>query len=143
VIEIVSNKEGDELEAKRSIYSRLRAAYYVVFDHMQLLGDARVTTFQLSGDLLVPVPEAVFPGLGLGLGLWEGEFEGKRARWLRWCHDDGTLLPTGEERAEREQQRAEREQQRAEREQQRAEREQQRAERLAERLRGLGIDPDE
>ena len=136
VIEIVSNKEGDELEGKRTTYSRVRTAYYVVFDHMKLLSDALVSTFELRGDLLVPVPEATFRRLALGLKLWEGEFEGKHARWLRWCLEDGTLVPTGEERAEYEQERAEREQERAERERERAER-------LAQRLRELGFDPEE
>jgi Uma2 family endonuclease len=46
-------------------------------------------------------------------------------------------------RAEQEKQRAEQEKQRAEQEQQRAEQEQQRAERLAEKLRELGIDPEQ
>lgn len=64
----------------------------------------------------------------LGLRLWDGVFEGKQARWLRWCDAKGQLLLTGDERAELERQRAEQERQRAER--------------LAARLRALGEDPD-
>jgi hypothetical protein len=55
----------------------------------------------------------------------------------------GNLLPTPEERAEREAQRAEQETQRANQEAQRAEQEAQRSARLTAKLRELGIDPDE
>ena len=68
--------------------------------------------------------------------LWEGEYEGMTAVWLRWCDREGNVIPTGAELAEAERQRAEEAQQRAEAERQRAER-------LAARLRALGIDPDE
>jgi len=102
--------------------------------------------------------------------LWEGEYEGVKAVWLRWCDQEGNVIPTGAElaeaeraraeeaqrraeaeraRAEEEQRRAEAEraraeeaQRRAEEARQRAEAERQRAERLAARLRALGIDPD-
>ena len=142
VLEIVSNREGDELEGKRAAYSKLRVAHYVVFDHMHLLGKERLHAFELRGDLLVPMKSTSFPRIGLGLAPWEGLFEGKQALWLRWCDSSGSPILTGAERAERQQQRAEHEQQRAEHEQQRAEHEQQRAERLAQRLRELGFDPD-
>jgi hypothetical protein len=80
------------------------------------------------------------PEVGLGLTLWEGSFEGKHETWLRWCDQDGIVIPTGAERAEQEHQRAEREFDRAEREFDRAEREFDRAERefdRAERLAAL------
>ena len=80
---------------------------------------------------------------GLGVRLWEGEYEGVRTVWLRWCDREGNVIPTGAELAEAERQRAEAERQRAEEEQRRAEAERARAERLAARLRALGIDPDE
>lgn len=54
--------------------------------------------------------------VGLGLTLWEGCFEEEVSRlWLRWCDREGQIIPTGAERADR----------------------------LAERLRALGIDPEE
>jgi hypothetical protein len=58
--------------------------------------------------------------VGLGLTLREGEFEGRQDTWLRWCYENGTVLPTGDERAEQAEHRAER----------------------AEQLRALGIDPN-
>ena len=48
--------------------------------------------------------------------------------WLRWCDQNGTLLPTGEERAETERLRAEQAQQQAEQAQQQVEQAQQQAE---------------
>jgi len=60
--------------------------------------------------------------VGLGLTLWEGEFEGVEDLWLRWCDRNRQVIATGKERASQEQQRADR---------------------LAENLRELGIDPAE
>lgn len=39
VIEIVSNKEGDELGAKRRRYAKMRIPHYAVWDPQRLLGD--------------------------------------------------------------------------------------------------------
>lgn len=135
VIEIVSNKEGDELTRKLRGYERMRVSHYVVFDPWHLASDATVTRFEFHADALIEAPGLSFPRVGLGLTLWTGAFERESAEWLRWCLLDGTLVPTGAERAEAETQRAEAEQQRAEAEQQRAER-------LAAKLRELGGEPD-
>jgi len=82
--------------------------------------------------------------------LWDGAYEAMSTRWLRWCDAEGNPIATGAEgaalerqRADQEQQRADQEQQRAEQERKRAEQERERAERMAQRLRALGIDPDE
>jgi len=56
--------------------------------------------------------------LGAHLGVWEGEYRGRRYPWLRLYTAEGELVPTP------------------------AEAERQRAERLAQRLRELGIEPD-
>jgi Uma2 family endonuclease len=63
--------------------------------------------------------------LGAWLGLWEGEYQGEQAAWVRLFGVDGQLVPTGAEAAD---QRAEAADQRAEAERQRAEAERQRAE---------------
>ncbi len=41
------------------------------------------------------------PDVGLSLTLWQGEFEGWTDDWLRWVDTDGNLILTGNERAER------------------------------------------
>ena len=149
VVEIVSNREGGELGERLRRYRRMRVAYYVVFDPLHALGDATLRTFELRGSLYVALDRPWFESVGLGLVEWEGTFEGMPGRWLRWRTRAGDLVPTGAERAEREQARAEREQARAESAEARAESEKVRAEsaeararRLAARLRELGVDPD-
>jgi hypothetical protein len=74
--------------------------------------------------------------MGVELGIWQGQYEEMELPWLRWWDNQGNLLLTGEERAEQERQQKEAAQQQAEQERQRAER-------LAERLRQMGINPDE
>ncbi len=67
--------------------------------------------------------------------VWQGLVQGWTATWLRWCDDQGVVLPTGVEKIAQEKQRAEQEKQRAEQQKQRADR-------LAEKLRAMGIDPE-
>jgi hypothetical protein len=63
--------------------------------------------------------QLVSESLGLALQLWQGNYKGIDATWLRWATLEGELLPTPEEQ---ERQRAEQERQRAEQERQRADR---------------------
>jgi len=156
VVEIVSNREGGELARKRERYAQLGVAYYVVFDPQRVLGEEVLRCYELRGRTYAPCAGGWLGDIGLGVRLWEGDYEGVRAVWLRWCDQEGNVIPTGAELAEAERQRAEEEQRRAEAERQRAEEEQRRAEearqqaaaeraraeRLAARLRALGIDPD-
>lgn len=128
VVEIVSNREGNELGSKLSDYARMAVGYYVVFDPLQLLGDQILRIYQLAVRHYVEMETCWMEEVGLGLTLWEGVFEGKEDVWLRWCDKEGNILPTGAERAQTAEQRA-----------QTAE---QRAEQLAAQLRALGIDPD-
>jgi hypothetical protein len=135
VIEIVSNKEGNELGSKYRAYERMRVSYYVVFDPLRQLGGPVLQIYQLRGTSYVPLMETWLEQVGLGLTLWRGVFEGKEDVWLRWCDRDGNLLPTGTERAER----AESQLQET---QALLEQERRRAELLAEQLRALGVDPE-
>jgi hypothetical protein len=185
-IEIVSNAEGDEVRlsqrsqqkgkttSKKDIYAQIGVRYYVVFDPLRQvqgkdeMNGAFLRVWSISPDSYPEItpPQGInesgqvvwLTTVGLGLTLWEGQFEEQVTRlWLRWCDRDGQVIPTGAEgraierqRAETERQRAETERQRAEQaesqletEQQRAETERQRAERLAEQLRAMGIEPNE
>ena len=67
--------------------------------------------------------------MGIGIGVWQGEYEGITRHWLRWHDANGDWIPNKDERIEQERSRR-----------QKAD---ERANRLAERLRELGIDPDE
>lgn len=157
-LEIVSNQEGNELtlsqkaqqegkpHSKKEIYAQIGVPYYVVFDPLQQIqGKDEMNGALLRVWMISPLgyteltPEAGvaamgqsiwLEGVGLGLTLWEGQFEEEVTRlWLRWCDREGQPIPTGAEGLELERQRADAAQQRAER--------------LAERLRSLGIDPNE
>lgn len=44
--------------------------------------------------------------LGVFLGLWQGEFDGKPGAWVRLFRPDGSLIPTDKEQAESERERA-------------------------------------
>ncbi|MEA5505470.1 Uma2 family endonuclease [Halotia wernerae UHCC 0503] len=128
VIEIVSNKEGDELGKKLKIYEHMRASYYILYDPTQQLGEQVLRVYELRGMRYFETSETWLEQVGLGVTLWQGEFEGRQDAWLRWCYQDGTVLLTGDERAEQERQRAEQAEKRVQL--------------LAERLRAMGIDPD-
>ncbi|MBV9124800.1 MAG: Uma2 family endonuclease, partial [Planctomycetes bacterium] len=108
-IEIVSNREGGEDSSKLRIYARIGVPYYVIFDPEDLLRGGVLRVFGRSELRYCPLAEPYFlEELGLGVRLWEGEFEGIQRSWLRWCDRAGNVIPTGAERAEVEQQRAER-----------------------------------
>lgn len=146
VIEIVSNRKGEELGRKLKDYARAGVSYYGVYDPLRQLRELQgspLALFQRRGGEFVPFESTWLEDIGLGLTLWQGSFEGVNTEWLRWCDREGEVLPTGEEKAALEHQRAEREHQRAEAEYQRAERERQRAEALLELLRSHGIAPPE
>ncbi|MBW4432583.1 MAG: Uma2 family endonuclease [Pelatocladus maniniholoensis HA4357-MV3] len=128
VIEIVSNKEGDELGSKLKTYEHMRASYYVVYDPTQQLSEQALRVYEIRGRRYFETSETWLEQVGLGLTLWQGKFEGRQDVWLRWCYQDGTVLLTGDERAEKE----------------RLEKEQalQHVQMLAEKLRSLGVDPE-
>ncbi|AUB36660.1 Endonuclease, Uma2 family [Nostoc flagelliforme CCNUN1] len=128
VIEIVSNKEGDELGKKLKIYEQMRASYYIVYDHNQQLGEKVLRVYELRGRRYFETSENWLEQVGLGVTLWEGKFEERQETWLRWCYQDGNVLSIGDERAEQERQRAEQAEQRTQL--------------LADRLRAMGVDPD-
>ena len=128
VIEVVSNREGAENTRKRVRYAELGVSYYVIFDPLDQLGEGILHVFQLQGRTYVELPSRWFAEAQIGLTLWQGDYEGVTATWLRWRDAQGNLIPTGAERARAEHQRAEAERQRAEAERQRAETARQRAE---------------
>jgi Uma2 family endonuclease len=125
---------------KWEVYEQiLRIPYYVVFSRYT----NQLRAFKLDGahyqELELHQSQVWMPELELGLGLWQGEFQGIERLWLRWYDAQGNWIPT---EAEQERQRAEQERQRAEQAESRAEEAEARLESLLERLRDSGIDPD-
>jgi len=114
---------------KWEVYEKiLQIPYYVVFSRQT----NKVQFFKLTPTGYVKQRSSTkslwLPEVQLGLGRWQGKYDGWKRQWLRWHDIDGRWLPTLAERAEQEHQRAETEHQRAETERQRAEQECQRAE---------------
>ncbi len=149
VVEVVSNRRGHEADSKLATYARIGIPYYVIYDPQGFIQATPLVVYEWREGVYHPRADARLEGVGLALTVWEGVFEGRFDRWLRWCTLEGMVIPTGAEQAEVERQRAqealrwaEEERQRAQEALRRAEEERQRAERLAARLRSLGLNPD-
>ncbi|MBD2580435.1 Uma2 family endonuclease [Oscillatoria sp. FACHB-1406] len=118
---------------KWEVYEQiLKIPYYAIFDRYS----QKFQAFKLEEGSYraIEMGESErfwLPEIKLGLGVWQGEYDGIEHRWLRWYDGEGWVLTP-----------VERERQRAEHERQRAENERQRADRLIARLRALGIDPE-
>lgn len=128
VIEIVSNREGNELDSKLAIYSAWGVEYYVVFDPGRRVSRDQLHIFVLEGSEYRGQSSGFLPRLGIGLSIWRGTFENVPDTYLRWCDQNGTPLLTGDERSLQQSIRADKAENRAER--------------LAAKVRELGIDPD-
>jgi hypothetical protein len=129
--------------------------YYIVYDPERFASQMPLRIFTRQSLRFAEVTDTWLTQVGLGVALWEGEYEDMPGVWLRWCDRQGAILATGQEalaqsqkqlaqeaqRAEQEAQRAEQEAQRAEQEAQRAAAAEQRAAALAAKLAALGIDP--
>jgi hypothetical protein len=155
VIEIVSDRRGGEEDYKLRRYAHIKVTYYVIFDPENHLNHGVLRSFELRRGTYEPLAEHWFPGINLGLTLWEGAYAGHTARWLRWRDSNGRVIPTGQERAEEERRLREEASRQAEEERRRAEeagrqaeeerrlREEanQRLARLEAQMRALGIEP--
>jgi Uma2 family endonuclease len=104
-------REVNQPPNKWTVYEQiLRIPYYFVYNrythefHCYGLVTNRYQPLSING-LGVWLEEAE-----LGLGLWEGEYQGLTRQWLRWYDQENNWLPMPEER---ERQRAEQEKQRA------------------------------
>ncbi|MFO0845509.1 MAG: Uma2 family endonuclease [Gemmataceae bacterium] len=142
VIEIVSDKRGDEEGYKMDKYARLKLQYYVIHDPSDILEHGILRAFSLDGKRYRPTDPKWLPDVELGLTLWQGLFQGLEQTWLRWCDKSGAVLPTGMERAakaEKARKASERARKTASKARDRAREE---AARLREKLRELGVDPD-
>lgn len=92
-------QEINQLPTKWEVYERiLRVPYYIVFDRYT----DKLQAFQLVADsyseLDLSTPRVWMPGLELGLGLWQGSYQGIERLWLRWYDASGNWLPTPLER---------------------------------------------
>lgn len=137
-----ANREENGEEKKKPgkfwVYEQaIRLPFYGIYE----VKKASVEVYQLvqSHYELISANErghyAIAP-MGVELGIWQGRYEEMELPWLRWWDSEGNLLLTGEERSQLLASQLEQERQQKEAAQRRAEQ-------LAERLRQMGINPDE
>ncbi|AFZ45133.1 protein of unknown function DUF820 [Halothece sp. PCC 7418] len=116
-------REVNQPPTKWEVYERiLKIPYYVVFDRYT----DHLRVFMLQGDRYaeqtLEASRFWIDSIELGLGLWQGIYQGIHRQWLRWFDRDGNWLPTLTEQKQQEQEKTER---------------------LAAKLRELGVNPDE
>ncbi len=126
-VEIVSNREGNELGSKLDTYAAWGIEYYVVFDPDREISREELQVFARVGEAYRRIADAYLRRLGLGVKLWTGVFEEVPDTYLRWCDSTGSVLLTGQESSVLQSERADRERVRADSEQRRADNEQRRA----------------
>jgi len=114
-------REINQPPTKWQVYEQiLRIPYYVVYDRYE----NNLRAFQLTAGRYeaIALTDSRFwlDQVGLGLGLWQGTYQGASGLWLRWYDKSEWLLTLAEK----------------------AETERQRADRLSGYLRSQGLDPD-
>lgn len=107
---------------KLEVYERyLRVPHYIVYSrYTRRLRYFRWVEGEYQEQLLHPTNPLIWlDDLGIGLGLWQGEFDDVEGDWLRWCDALGNwfLTDTEEERCAKEQERRAKEQERRAKEQ--------------------------
>ncbi len=116
-----------EPPTKWQVYERiLKVPYYILYDRYKSVLRAYHLVEDRYQELVLTDNQIWLPELKIGLGLWQGEYEGITRQWLRWLDAKGNWIPTPLEQSEQQRSLAE-----------------DRAARMAERLRALGIDPDQ
>jgi len=128
VIDIVLDQQSSKGEPRMREFDWMAVPYFIVVDPMAQLGPEPLRVYIRAGKY-EPFPQAWFARQGLGVRLWQGEYEGLARTWVRWCDQAGNVIPTGAERAAAAEQRAVQEHQRAAR--------------LAAQLRALGVEPQD
>ncbi len=139
-LEMVSHTPGNEYDQKMEVYAKLGVLYYVIYNPEFWQRDRQLPfeVYKLVADrtyqLQVGEPYWM-PEVGLGIGRYQGVFNGIDRELLAWFDRTGTryLMPEESVRVER---------QIAQQERQIAQTQKQRADRLAEQLRALGIEPN-
>jgi len=129
VLEVVSPTYRNEYTAKLEEYQSLGVLYYVIYASRRRRKPRLEVHKLVKGKYeLQPGNLVWMPEIGLGIGCERGNYSGVTREWLYWYDADGKRYLTPEEQVKESAQRAQQESQRADR--------------LAERLRELGIDPD-
>jgi Uma2 family endonuclease len=129
----LTESEPGKPPTKWAVYEQiLKVPYYVLYDRRSdVLRANRLVNGRYQA-LEIENERIWIPELKTGLGLWEGDYQGITRKWLRWVDNDGNWISTPEENLEQ-----------SEAKVARLEQSEAKAARLAQRLREMGIDPDE
>jgi Uma2 family endonuclease len=128
VLEFVSGDGTEERDQTRGkgkfwVYEQvIHPVYYGIYEFK--LG--RIELYELVRgryQLVIPNAHGHFPiePLGVTLGIWQAKFIDMTLPWMRWCDNEGNLLPISKELAEYERHRAELAEAQLQQERQRAE----------------------
>lgn len=117
VMEFISETDGGEYSSKRSFplgkwffYEQvLRVPIYIIFES----STGRLEAHRLCHEryeLMTADSQGRYwlAEMGLFLGPWQGQKEGRQGYWLRWWNEAGVLLPWAVERLAEQQQQVER-----------------------------------
>jgi Uma2 family endonuclease len=151
VLEVVSKKYRGEYSTKKRFYQDLEIPYYVIYNSRRRRKPTLEVHKLINGEYIPVVGNPVWmPEVGLGIGKERYAHGGMNREWLFWYDEQGCRYPTPKEmilettaQATQAQTQAAAAKARAEEEKARAEEEKARADRLADRLRQMGINPDE
>lgn len=137
VIEIVSETRRGEYTDKKEFYREMGIKYYVIYNPLRKR-KPRLEVYELQNNQYVLLKGEVIwlEEIGLGIGKELGVYQGIEREWLYWYDDKGDRFLTPEERISQ----AQIEVQQAQTEAKQAK---SRAKLLEERLRSLGINPDD
>lgn len=110
-IEVVSKTYGKEYDDKQTKYAQIGVLYYVVYnpDYWERDKHDPFEVYRLMGNGYVrQTGEPVWmPEIGLGMGRWQGTYEGWTREWLYWHDQKGNRSPSPDERTEQLEQQAE------------------------------------
>ncbi|QDZ41427.1 Uma2 family endonuclease [Euhalothece natronophila Z-M001] len=94
-------REVNQPPTKWEVYEQvLRVPYYVIFN--RYTNELQVFTLQAERYQPVDITNSPLwiPSIELGLGLWQGRYEGIERLWLHWFDEEGNWIPTTVEREE-------------------------------------------
>ncbi|GFE71343.1 Uma2 family endonuclease [Chroococcus sp. FPU101] len=137
VLEVVSQTRRGEYTTKKDFYEQMGILYYVIHNPLRKRKQ-KLEVYKLNnGKYELLEGEAVwFPEIGIGIMREKATYLGIEYDWVYWMDEHGKRYLTLEEQVKEAQQQAQEAQQQAQEAQRRAEL-------LEERLRELGIEPNE
>jgi len=109
--ESAKRTQREKPPGKLAVYEQyLRSPHYIVYSrYTQQLRYFKLEGRRYQEQLLnAQNPRLWLEDLGIGLGIWDGSFDGVPSHWLRWCDRQGNWLLTDTEQEEREREQAQR-----------------------------------